>query len=43
MFLGVGHHNPVDRLTKVIGDIEGENIVSLASRVDTVLAVSGMY
>ena len=40
---GQGHYKAVDTVTKVTGDIEGERIVQVSSKADTVLAVSGMY
>jgi hypothetical protein len=41
LFLGQGHFDSVGLLSQVKGDIEGENIVHIASRMDCVLAVSG--
>ena len=38
---GVGHYDTVDEPELVTGDIEGEKIVHISSKADTVLAVSG--
>lgn len=41
LFLGQGHFDSIGLLSQVKGDIEGEKIVHVASRMDCVLAVSG--
>ena len=38
---GLGHYNVVSEPTLVKGDIEGENIVKLSSKGDSVLALNG--
>ena len=38
---GVGHYNNTERLTKCIGDIDGEKIVKLSCSADCVLALNG--
>jgi len=39
--VGIGHYDCVSELTLLDGDIKNEKIVCLASKADTVLAVSG--
>ena len=41
-YTGQDHNNIVSTPTKVTGDIEGERIVSMATKADCVLAVSGI-
>jgi len=43
LFEGVGHYNCVSEPTLVEGVIKGEKIVQIASKADTILAVSGNY
>ena len=38
---GLGHFDTTSEATEVKGDIEGENIVKVASKVDCVLALNG--
>jgi len=38
---GLGHFNSEWKPSRVLGDIEGEKIVKVASTVDCVLAISG--
>jgi hypothetical protein len=38
---GQGHYSSVEEPTCVEGDIKGENIRWIASRTDTILAISG--
>ena len=38
---GLGHFNSEWKPSRVLGDIEGENIVKVASTVDCVLAING--
>lgn len=42
-FLGLETYENISSPTLVKGDIEGEKIVSISSRADTVLAVSGDF
>lgn len=35
-----GNYTPIDHFTEIKGDIEGEKIIHLSSKVDTILAVS---
>lgn len=40
---GLGHFNSEWQPSRVLGDIEGENIVKVSSTADCVLATNGEY